>query len=287
MTTASLVVVMLATALVVLHARVSSPSPFVGIKDYYLGLGDSLAFGFQPNFDFTHGYVYQWYADMRQHGSISRTDYGCNGETTATFITGGCPNADIVHDAYAGSQLAAALAFLTSHPGRVSPISLDLGANDLLADFDAATCTVGSSWEADLTRMDRNLSEIIVPDLVSALLNRRGQLTGDLVAMNYYNPFQVQCPIANRFMLVLNAHLAADWTAGWQRAGFRAPPYGLADVSAAFGGPTTPSACTYTWICSRSYHDIHATGGMTSFPYEEPGNGYGVISGAFERLTGY
>src|SRR5262245_31228239 len=65
MVTASLIVPMIAAALVILHARVTvqAPRPFAGVKEYYLGLGDSLAFGFQPNFDFTHGYVYQWYAE--------------------------------------------------------------------------------------------------------------------------------------------------------------------------------------------------------------------------------
>jgi len=135
--------------------------------------------------------------------------------------------------------------------------------------------------------MDLQLSGTILPELLGALKDSRGQLTGDLVAMNYYNPFQAQCPTATSAVLELNVHLAADWRAGWQRAGFAAPPYGLADVYAAFGGPTTQRACTLTWICHRSYQDIHATGGMTGLPYGEPGNGYGVIAQAFERLTGY
>src|SRR5262249_33076477 len=197
----SLAVTVIASAMMFFHTRISATSPFVGVKDFYLGLGDSLAFGFQPNFDFSHGYVYQWYADLQQQGSRSRTDYGCNGETTTTFITGGCPAADLVHDAYARPQLpqlAAALAFLASHPGRVSPVSLDLGANDVLGDLELATCTVGASWTADLSRLDRQLSETILPELLGALKNSRGQRTGDLVAMNYYNPFQAQCPTATR-----------------------------------------------------------------------------------------
>src|SRR5262249_59499087 len=96
----SLAVTVIASAMMFFHTRISATSPFVGVKDFYLGLGDSLAFGFQPNFDFSHGYVYQWYADLQQQGSRSRTDYGCNGETTTTFILGGCPAADLVHDTY-------------------------------------------------------------------------------------------------------------------------------------------------------------------------------------------
>jgi hypothetical protein len=51
----------------------------------------------------------------------------------------------------------------------------------------------------------------------------------------------------------------------------------------AFGSATTPNPnmCTYTWVCS-SYKDIHASGGQSG----EPGNGYGVIAGAFKSATG-
>src|SRR5262249_32073629 len=142
-----------ALGLVFLRARANPAASFAGAKPYYLGLGDSLAFGYQPNFDYTHGYVYQWYADLRTRGSRSRTDYGCNGETTATFIDGGCPYAGVVHDAYSGPQLAAAIKFIRSHAGQVSPVSLDMGANDVLPDIDLATCAVSPSWEADLARM--------------------------------------------------------------------------------------------------------------------------------------
>ena len=35
----------------------AQPNWHGGLKQHYLALGDSLAFGLQPNGDFTHGYV--------------------------------------------------------------------------------------------------------------------------------------------------------------------------------------------------------------------------------------
>jgi lysophospholipase L1-like esterase len=258
-------------------------SAFVGPSTYYLGLGDSLAFGYEPNLDWSHGYVQQWYTNLKSHGVTSLTNYGCNGETSSTFINGGCPYWYLRHNQYSGSQLNAAVNFIKGHAGHVSPVSLDMGANDVLPDI-SSSCTVSSKWTTDLATMDTNLSQTILPKLINALKNSSGAVTGDLVMMNYYNPFAIKCanyPAVVADMATVNSHLANDWTAGWQNAGFSAPPYGLADVYTAFGG-SNQAVCTDTWMCS-SYADIHATGGQSG----EPGNGYGAIAGAFQSLTGY
>jgi lysophospholipase L1-like esterase len=42
-----------------------------------------------------------------------------------------------LHDAFKGTQLGAALAFVRAHPGQVSPITLTLGGNDLNEVADA------------------------------------------------------------------------------------------------------------------------------------------------------
>lgn len=243
-------------------------SGLVGPKYYYLALGDSLAFGYQPNLDWSHGYAPQWYSDLQHHGSKSFTNYGCNGETTNTFINGGCPYAYALHNYYIGAQLNAAVAFIKYHAGNVSPVSLDIGANDLLPDINGSTCTVSSSWSTDLANVDSRLTGTILPKLVGALTNSSGVRTGDLVMMNYYDPYQNQCPSSLSYVQTLNQHLAAD------AAQFNVP---ISDVMTAFGGTTTPNPniCTYTWMCS-GYHDIHATT-----------TGYGVIAQAFEGRTGY
>jgi lysophospholipase L1-like esterase len=260
-----MLVAMTTVAFAPAHAKASG---LVGVKAYYLGLGDSLAFGYQPNLNWSNGYVQQWYSNLKTHGSTSLTNYGCLGETSTTFINGGCPYAYLLHNYYLGSQLNAAVSFIKAHAGKVSPVSLDMGANDLLPDIKASTCSVSSTWETDLATLDNHLTQTILPQLVKALTNGSGARTGDLVMMNYYDPYQNICPNSVAYVQELNAHLTSDASA------FGVP---ISDVFDQFGGATTPNShiCSYTWICS-SYKDIHATS-----------TGYGQITTTFEHTTGY
>ena len=112
-------------------------------QSYYLSLGDSMAYGFQPNkakpgarpSDFDTGYVDVFAARLRKLSpNIQVVNYGCPGESTITFTRGGCDGlADGVklHDAFRGSQLKAALSFLRAHPGEVSPVTVTLWGGDL------------------------------------------------------------------------------------------------------------------------------------------------------------
>jgi lysophospholipase L1-like esterase len=123
---------------------VSSPP-----QSYYLALGDSIAYGFQPAkanaglppSRFNTGYVDVFAARLRTIAPKIRViNYGCPGESTKTFIDGGCSGRRDVrrlHDDFKGAQLGAALAFLRAHPGQVSPITLSLFGNDLFELLDA------------------------------------------------------------------------------------------------------------------------------------------------------
>jgi lysophospholipase L1-like esterase len=266
---AILIVIALLLALAFIPDHAHASGSFVGPKTRYLALGDSLAFGFQPDLDWSHGYAQQWYNnDLKNHGVSSFTNYGCNGETSYTFINGGCPYAYALHNYYLGSQLNAAVSYLKYYSGKVSPVTLDIGANDLLPDINVSNCTVSSSWESDLANVDTRLTGTILPKLVAAMTNSSGARTGDLLMMNYYDPFQNACPNSLAYVQELNSHLAVD------AAQFNVP---VADVMTAFGGTATPNpnTCNYTWMCSV-FHDIHATD-----------TGYGVIAGAYKSLTGY
>lgn len=250
------------------HAARPKTSSLVGPKAYYLALGDSLAFGYQPNLDWSHSYPQQWFSsNLSKHHVTSFTNYGCNGETSYTFVNGGCPYAYLLHNYYAGAQLNAAVSFIKAHAGKVSPVSLDMGANDLLPDINSSTCAVSSSWSTDLANLDSRLTGTILPQLTAAL-TVNGARTGDLVMMNYYDPYQNICPNSLTYVQTLNQHLASD------AAQFNVP---VSDVFTAFGGATTPNPniCTDTWMCS-SYQNIHATT-----------TGYGVIAKTFGATTGY
>jgi lysophospholipase L1-like esterase len=258
------------SALLAPSAFASRPkaSTLIGPKTYYLALGDSLAFGYQPNLDFSHSYPQQWYSnDLSKHHVKSYTNYGCNGETSYTFINGSCPYAYLLHTYYITSQLKAAVSFIKGHSGQVSPVSLDIGANDLLPDINSSTCAISSSWSTDLANLDTRLTGTILPQLTAAL-TVNGVRTGDLVMMNYYDPYQNICPNSLTYVQMLNQHLASD------AAQFNVP---VSDVYTAFGGSTTPNPniCTDTWMCS-AYKNIHATT-----------TGYGVIANTFASTTGY
>ena len=98
---------------------------------YYLALGDSLSRGVQPDAAGASAETGQGYPDLvyatllASHPALRLVRLGCPGETTKTMMHGG-----ICHYS-AGSQLAAAAAFLRAHRGHVFLVTIDIGANDL------------------------------------------------------------------------------------------------------------------------------------------------------------
>jgi lysophospholipase L1-like esterase len=235
----------------------------VGSRAYYLALGDSLAYGYQPSFDWTHGYADDLFAHF-QPTSKMLVNLSCLGETTTTFISGGCPYWFIRKTLYSGSQLSAAMSFIANHPGQVSPVTIDIGGNDILPLVNTSTCTVASNWTTVLAAFDRNFTFIL------ASLQHALKGSGDLASMIYYDPYQNVCarnPDILSKVELFDLHIAAD------SASFGAR---VANVFGAFGGPTTPNRnlCTDTWMCS--VNDIHATT-----------HGYSVIASAFDAALGY
>jgi lysophospholipase L1-like esterase len=125
------------------QARTTAQPVFAPPQQYYLALGDSIAYGAQPAkmsaglppSGFHTGYVDVFAARLRGLApKIRVVNYGCPGESTQTFISGGCPwlaEGRRLHDPFKGTQLGAALAFLRTHRGQVSPITLTLWGNDL------------------------------------------------------------------------------------------------------------------------------------------------------------
>lgn len=251
-------------------AALASPAShrpsLVGPKQYYLALGDSLAFSYQPDFNFGSGYADDFFSNLKGHGVKALANMGCPGETSNTFINGGCPYPYLRKYPYVGAQLNAAVLYLKLHSGQVSPVTLDIGANDILPDINTSNCTISSTFNSDLATLDTNLTKTILPQLVAAM-TVKGKVTGDLVMMNYYDPYQNICPNSVSYVQTVNQHLANDVSG-----------YGtIVDVFDAFSGATTPNPniCTYTWMCSI-FNDIHPTD-----------KGYSVIASTFEKGTGY
>jgi lysophospholipase L1-like esterase len=244
----------------------AAEAALIGPKSHYLAIGDSLAFGYQPDVNYTHGYSNYFYTDLQQHGATTYDNLGCPGETSATMINGKCPYSILRKYLYVGAQLPAAVKYLKKYAGQVSPVTLDIGANDLLGDIDPSTCAISATWASDLAAVDTNLTKTILPQL-SAALTVNGARTGDLLLMNYYDPYQNVCPNSVAYIQEINQHIAID-----------AVGYGpVVDVFSAFGGATTPNPniCSYTWMCSV-FKNIHATS-----------TGYSVMAKAFEQTAGY
>ena len=165
------------------RARRSSRPADQAPRAYYLALGDSLSYGVQPNklglppSGFHTGYVDVFAARLRtQAPKIQVVNYGCPGESTVTFARGGCPwlvAGSPLHQAFHGSQMNAALAFLAAHRGRVSPITLTLWSNDLTA----FTTACKSSLACERARAPREL--VAFASRLGSILHRlRGAAPG-------------------------------------------------------------------------------------------------------------
>lgn len=255
-----------ATPGMLVHAQVHV-AKVIGPKAHYLALGDSLAFGYQPDLNFTHGYANDFEQDLQSHGGSSATNMACPGETSTTLINGGCPYPYLRKYPYVGSQLQAALTYLAHNAGQVSPVTLQIGANDLLSTLNSQTCTFNApAFTSDLSTLDANLTQTILPRLHAAL-QVNGVQTGDLVVVNYYDPYQNLCPGLVSDVQTINQHIAQDVGSYGQ----------VVDVFGAFGGPQVPNAniCSYTWMCSP-FNNIHATT-----------RGYSVMAQAIEQSVGY
>ncbi len=237
---------------------------------YYMALGDSLSFGYQPNLDFSAGFADDIFNDLHFIDVTGIVNYACAGETTDTFIHGGCVARFAHHGSYTGAQLTAAVDFLKkeANRGHVSPITLEIGSNDVIPDWDQFTCTASPNADIDLAHMDDNLTQVILPQLLDALQSRTNANNGDLHLLNYYNPYAKECPDSAQFVHTLNDHLAAD------AAQFKIP---VVDIYGAFGGDKDMAShiCDYTWICDSRFHDVHPTN-----------TGYTIIAKAVELALG-
>ena len=157
---------------------------------YYLSLGTSLSVGVQPDgngilLPTNDGYADQLFDRIRPAfeaaaalpTELRLTKLGCPGETLNDMTNGGnCPY-------LAGSQLDAAVDFLTDNAGKVHLVTIDMGAND----FRNADCI---NTVVDDTCVNA-VSAQIATDLAVVLMALRNAAGPDttIVGMNYYNPY--------------------------------------------------------------------------------------------------
>jgi len=149
---------------------------------YYLALGDSLSQGVQPDaagasVETGQGYPDLVYATLlASRPALRLVRLGCPGETTKTMMHGG-----ICHYP-AGSQLAAATAFLRAHRGHVFLVTIDIGANDLEDCGNRPSLAQLASCIGQLPKATANVAAILASLRAAAGPGVR------IVGMNYYLP---------------------------------------------------------------------------------------------------
>jgi lysophospholipase L1-like esterase len=252
--------------------RGTSPGPVYRLpQTYYLALGDSITYGFQPNkakpgarpSDFDTGYVDLFAARLRKISpDIQVVNYGCPGESSVTFTRGGCPTlAEGVklHDPFRGSQLKAALSFLRAHRGQVSPITLTLWGGDL-APLSAKGKRAPSAIASFASRFNSILQRL-----------RAAAPTAEIIVTGAWNPE------ADRLKQTQPLYRSLDAAIARAAAGSRARVANMFGALNGSGNVRTQKArlCALTFYCSKG-GDPHPTDA-----------GYRAMADAFLAASGY
>jgi lysophospholipase L1-like esterase len=256
---------------------------------YYLALGDSLSQGVQPDAAGTsvptgQGYPDQLYAVLhRGQPALRLVKLGCPGETTATMIHGG------ICRYRGGSQLAAAVAFLNAHRGRVVLVTIDVGANDPEdCGGKLSLSTLASCIGTDVPDVISNLGTILTRLRAAAGPGVR------IVGMSYYLPALAEWRqgITGQAVAWASERLAAGYNdlldRTYAQSGVRvANVFGAFETSdfgnrvAVPGIGTVPRnvarICQWTWECASPPRGPNQHANQA---------GYGVIAQAFLSAAG-
>jgi lysophospholipase L1-like esterase len=254
-------------------------------KAYYLSLGDSLGFGLQldklfalldagtytPD-AFNTGYTDDFAAQMRQIRPDQQVEnLSCGGETTDTMINGGCfftsPDGFglPIHVNYSGSQLDAAVAFLRSHRGNISPITVSIGGNDA-ADVISDQCNFDPSCIAQ-----SGLTEHLSDNLDHILGALRGVAPDtEIIVVAVYNVFKISNPSSDDLWSQNYVQVASD----------AAARYNARFANGFDAIHTTDQICQLTFLCTSGDAD------PTDAGYLAIANLIWSVSG-YDRLTGH
>jgi lysophospholipase L1-like esterase len=234
-----------------------------GPQSYYLALGDSIAYGYQPGKGgrpgaFDTGYVDPFAARLRKLApKLTVVNYGCPGESSVTFTRGGCPwlrDGQKLHDPFRGAQLKAALSFLRAHEGQVSPITLTLWGNDL-APLSAKGKGAPKAIASFASRLDSILEQL-----------RSAAPTAEIIVTGAWNPEVDQFKKTESLYRSLDAAIARTAAASQAR---------VAKMYKVFNPPgNIRRVCALSYICAKG--DPHPNDA-----------GYRAMADAFFVASGY
>lgn len=235
---------------------------------YYLSLGDSLALGEQAEGDTDRGYADQLFASLAHEvPHLNLVKLGCSGETSRGILTGaggidpprGCYSPDGYKAAYpnGGNQLNEALHLIAKHPDKITALTLNVGANDVMACLYPTY--VPTCFDKRVKEVGTNVREIMTK--LSSTLNPPGDDPAPIVGMTYWDPFTYLGPAG------------ADYSAGIQRlnevllGAYAEAGVQVARVDLVF--QTVDDTCRWTTYC------------QPPFNYHPNTEGYGVIGRTF------
>ena len=234
-----------------------------GPQRYYLALGDSIAYGFNPGkaaqpSPSDTGYVDLFAARLRKLSpKIAVVNYGCPGESSVTFAKGGCSfprEGGKLHDPYRGAQLKAALSFLRAHKGQVSPITLTLWGNDL-APLSAKGKGAPKAIASFASRLDSILKQL-----------RAAAPNAEIIVTGAWNPEVDRAKLTEPLYRSLDAAIARTAAASRTR---------VAKMYAVFNPPgNVRRVCALSYICAKG--DPHPNDA-----------GYRAMANAFFAASGY
>lgn len=243
-----------------------TPAVHAQTPTYYLALGDSLSYGYQPNLDLHHGYTQNIYNNLLQtQPGLQFENLSCVDETTSTMLgLNGthCPYWQYSTGMTTTPQITQTLSFIQAHPGQISLVTLDIGANDLLQAIQGGI-TLPKILQL-LTELHTNLDSIY-GQLRAAVGN-----TVPIGTMTYYNPLIVisSSPLITVGVKLFNNVISSE------AAKFGV---GVAPIYNAFNSGSVAqqqhTICAWTWFCSSTHKgDIHCNT-----------QGYAVIAYVFEK----
>lgn len=250
-------------------SRTSQGPVYQPPQSYYLALGDSMAYGFQPTkanappSAVKTGYVDLFAARLRKLSpKIQVVNYGCPGESAVTFTRGGCDwlkHGGKLHNAFRGSQLEAAKAFLRAHPGKVSPITVTLWGNDVPLPLSQNAKGAPKAIASFASRLTSILKQL-----------RVAAPSAEIIVTGAWNPEADRLAKAEPLYRSVDAAIKRSATASRARV---ANMFTALDGS---GNVKTQQArlCRLTFVCSKG--DPHPTDA-----------GYRAMADAFMTASGY
>jgi lysophospholipase L1-like esterase len=164
----------------------------------YLALGDSIAFGFDPNKLGSTADKFTGYPELLSQSGLKQAktlvNISCPGETTGSFLSLGapvppdnCPNYKLfldLHTDYANGLQADEMKFVLQIARNLELVTIDIGANDLIIlqtrCLNNPVC-IATGLQATLTTYARNLATIL-------RTIRGAGYTGPIVLLTLYSP---------------------------------------------------------------------------------------------------